>query len=117
MKQEEFVKYGLTKKGAIESFQEEWGANRLLVENKMFAMIGGDKEGKEIFTMKCEPELAEVYRNQYKDVVAGYYMNKMHWNSVYVDGVVPDDVIKEMLDMSYELILQSLPKKVQDKYL
>ena len=40
-------------------------------------------------------------------------MNKEHWNSVYLDGDVPDDVLKEMIDMSYELVLKSLSKKLQ----
>lgn len=117
MNKEEFIKYGLTKKGAKEDFKVEWNAARLLLADKMFAMITEDKEGRPIFTLKCEPELAEIYRKQYTDVIPGYYMNKMHWNSIYINGDVPDDILKEMLDMSYNLILQSLPKKVKEQYL
>lgn len=116
MNKEEFIKYGLTKKGAREDFKIEWNAARLLIEDKMFAMICEDKEGKPIFTLKCNPELAELYRKQYKDVIPGYYMNKTHWNSIYIGGDVPDSALKEMLDMSYNLILESLPKKIKEQY-
>lgn len=117
MNREDFIKYGLTKKGSKEDFKIEWNATRLLLEDKMFAMIGGDKNGTPIFTLKCEPLMAEMYRKQYKDVIPGYYMNKTHWNSIYIDCEVPDNILKDMLDMSYNLILESLPKKVREKYL
>ena len=117
MKKEDFIKYGLTKKGAREEFKIEWEVTRLLLEDKMFAMIGENKEGNPIYTLKCEPELAEIYRKEHKDVIPGYYMNKMHWNSVYINGKVPDSILNEMIDMSYNLILQSLPKKIKEKYL
>jgi predicted DNA-binding protein (MmcQ/YjbR family) len=45
------------------------------------------------------------------DIVAGYYMNKEHWNSLYLEGNVPDDILKQMIDMSYELVIGKLTKK------
>ena len=117
MDREEFIKYGLTKKGTKEDFQVEWNATRLLIEGKMFAMIGGDKNETPIFTLKCEPLMAEMYRKQYKDVISGYYMNKTHWNSIYINGDVPDNVLKDMIDMSYNLVFGALPKKIKEKYL
>ena len=103
--------YCLAKQGAIRDFKEEWNATRYLIADKMFAMQGGDKEKKSIITLKCDPMFGQALREQYPDIVAGYYMNKLHWNSVYLEGEVPDDVLRQMVDMSYELVLNSLTKK------
>ncbi len=105
--------YLLSKKGAEKDFKVEWDATRYKVGDKMFAMQGGDKEGKAIITLKCEPPFGQLLRKQYSDIVAGYYMNKEHWNSVYLEGDVPDDVVKQMIDESYSLILGGLSKKLQ----
>lgn len=111
-------KYCTDKKGAIKDYQEKWEAFRYLVGGKMFVMHGGDKFDKEIITLKLKPENGEYYREKYEGVVVpGYYMNKVHWNSVYVDGDVPDEVLKKMIDESYELIVGALPKKMQSELL
>lgn len=52
-------------------------------------------------------------RQQYADIIPGYYMNKVHWNSVNADGEVPDDLLKDMLDKSYQLVLSGFSKKKQ----
>ena len=105
--------YCLSKKGTIKDFKVEWNATRYLIGGKMFAMQGGDKHKKAIVTLKCDPLFTRSLREQYQHIVAGYYMNKEHWNSLYLDGDVPDDVLKQMIDMSYELVLGNLSKKVQ----
>ncbi|TCO74430.1 MmcQ/YjbR family DNA-binding protein [Marinisporobacter balticus] len=112
MKYEWIDEYCLCKKGTVKDFKVEWDAIRYLIGGKMFAMQGGDKEKKAIITLKCDPLFGQSLREQYQHIVAGYYMNKEHWNSVYLDGDVPDDVLKQMIDMSYELILGKLSKKV-----
>ncbi|HOJ78327.1 MAG TPA: MmcQ/YjbR family DNA-binding protein [Bacillota bacterium] len=104
--------YCLSKKGATKDFKAEWEVTRYLIGGKMFVMVGGDQNNKPIITVKCEPSFGTMLRGQYPDIVPGYYMNKDHWNSVYIDGSVPDEVLKEMLDMSYELVLNSLSKKM-----
>ena len=113
MKVEWMDAYLLSKKGAIKDFKVEWDATRYMVGGKMFAMQGGDKEHKAIITLKCQPALGQLLRKTYPDIVAGYYMNKEHWNSVYLDGQVPEEVVKQMMDESYGLILDGLTKKVQ----
>lgn len=113
MKYEWLDEYCLSKKGAEKDYQEEWEATRYLIRGKIFAMQGGDKEGKPIITIKCEPSFGRFLRDEYEDIIPGYYMNKEHWNSVYIGGKVPDDVVKQMIDMSYRLILGSLSKKAQ----
>lgn len=115
MKYEWMNEYCLSKKGAEKDFKVEWDATRYLIGGKMFAMQGGDKEKKAIITLKCEPSFGQYLREQYEHITAGYYMNKEHWNSVYLDGEVPDIVLKQMIDMSYELVLSSLSKKKQQE--
>ncbi|SDZ12507.1 MmcQ/YjbR family DNA-binding protein [Tindallia californiensis] len=113
MKDEWLDSYCLSKKGAEKDFKVEWDATRYLIGGKMFAMQGGDKEKKPIITLKCEPAFGQQLRREYHHIVAGYYMNKEHWNSVYLEGDVPKDILKQMIDMSYELVLNSLSKKKQ----
>lgn len=113
MKYEWLNEYCLSKKGTIKDFKVEWDATRYLIGGKMFAMQGGDKYNKAIITLKCDPLFTRSLREQYQHIVPGYYMNKEHWNSLYLDGDVPDDVLKQMIDMSYELVLSNLSKKVQ----
>lgn len=113
MKYEWLDEYCLNKKGVEKDFQEEWEATRYLLRGKIFVMQGGDKEGKSIITIKCEPSFGRFLRDEYEDIIPGYHMNKEHWNSVYIGGKVPDNVVKQMIDMSYRLILGSLSKKAQ----
>lgn len=63
--------------------------------------------------LKCDPELAIKLREEYDGVVPGYHMNKKHWNTVKMDGSVPDDKIRHWINHSYELVVAGLPKKVK----
>ncbi|MBN1501114.1 MAG: MmcQ/YjbR family DNA-binding protein [Spirochaetes bacterium] len=105
--------YCLSKKGAVKDFKEEWNAYRYLLTDKMFGMLGHHKDGRKILTVKCEPSYGIQLRDNYPDIIPGYYMNKLHWNSVYLDGNVPDETLKKMIDMSYELVFNSLSLKIQ----
>jgi predicted DNA-binding protein (MmcQ/YjbR family) len=105
--------YLLSKAGAVKDFKEEWGARRFMLGGKMFALWGGDKEGRPIVTLKLDPGRGDALRQEYPDIVPGYYMNKLHWNSLYLEGSVPDDIVRSMADESYAILLASLPKKVQ----
>jgi predicted DNA-binding protein (MmcQ/YjbR family) len=98
---------------AEEDYKQEWDAVRYTVRGKMFAMVGNDREGRAIISVKHTPEQGEELREKYKDIVPGYYMNKTHWSSVFLNGNVPETVLKQMPDDSYGLIFQSLPGKVQ----
>ncbi len=94
-------------------YKEEWEATRYMVDGKMFAMQGGDKEGRAIITLKLEPEYGAWLRQQFSDIVPGYYMNKEHWNSLYLEGGVPDEIVRDMVDRAYRLIFSSLSRKRQ----
>ena len=117
MKYEWLEEHCLAKTGAIKDYQAEWQATRYMVGGKMFGMFGGDKVGKPIITLKLEPSFGDFLRQTYEDIVPGYYMNKTHWNSLYIDGNVPDEVLKDMVDQSYELIFKGLTKKLQKEIL
>jgi predicted DNA-binding protein (MmcQ/YjbR family) len=117
MKYEWLDEYCLSKEGVVKDFKVEWNATRYLLGDKMIGMVGGDKYGKPIVTLKCEPNFGNLLRQEYPHIVPGYYMNKEHWNSVYLEGDVPDDILKQMIDMSYGLILNSLPKNKQKQIL
>ncbi len=107
----------LSKKGAEKEYKAEWEALLYKVGGKMFAMQGQDKEKRSIISVKLDPPFGEFLRSQYDDIRPGYYLNKMHWNSVDLNGDIDDDLLKSMLDQSYELVLHSLTKKCQEKIL
>ncbi len=105
----------LSMKGAEKQYKPEWEALLYLVGGKMFVMQGKDNQGRSIITVKLEPPFGESLRSQYDDIRPGYYMNKTHWNSVDLNGSVPDELLQIMLDQSYKLVLQALPKKIQQE--
>ncbi len=105
--------YAAEKPGAFCEYKPEWEVIRLMIRDKMFGMVGHDKEGRSILTLKLAPNNGIVLRNLYSDIGPGYYMNKTHWNSVDLNGSVPKEVIQEMIDESYELILNAFSKKAR----
>lgn len=107
--------YCLEKQGVEKDYKEEWEATRYMLRGKMFTMLGGDKNGAPILTLKLEPAFNDYLRQEYQDIVPGYYMNKLHWSSLYLEGDVPDDVVRDMIDRSYETLLRSLSKKLQQE--
>ena len=109
--------YCLSQAGATTDYQPEWDATRYFVGGKMFAMRGGDKEGKPILTLKLAPDFGYLLRQQYEHIVPGYYMNKEHWNSLYLEGNVPGDLVQTMIQESHRLVLKSLSKKMQKEIL
>ena len=109
--------YLMSKLAVVKDFKVEWKWDRYLINGKMFAALCTDKSGKNIITVKCEPAFGEELRIIYEDIVPGYYMNKVHWNSVYLAGNVPDQVIRDMIDQSYELVFKKFSKKMQEEIL
>ncbi|MDS1028882.1 MmcQ/YjbR family DNA-binding protein [Bacillota bacterium LX-D] len=99
------------KQGAELDYHLRWDAARYRVGNKMFAAISTDK-GLRI-TLKCDPILSDVLRQQYPQVAPGYFMNKKHWNTITVDGLIPEEELKKWIDISYSLVFNSLTKKMQ----
>ncbi len=99
---------------AEKEFQPAWQAYKYLLRGKMYAYIGvNDKNGRPIITMKLEPGHSDLMRQEYADIVPGYYMNKEHWSTVYLDGKVPQEVIADMVCASYKTLFSSLSKKAR----
>lgn len=110
--------YVLGKRGVEKSFKPEWNMQLYRVGSKIFLESGGDKYGKPIYTIKLEPALSELLRTQYPEaIVPGYYSNKTHWSSLYLDGDVPDETVRAMVDNAYDIVFGSLTKKLQQEIL
>lgn len=112
MNSQQLIEYCLGKAGAVHDYQAEWQADRVSVGGKMFALLGS-LDGRPLISLKCDPDRAEQLRQTFNDIIPGYYLNKMHWNSLYLDGALPDELILESIDQSHQLVAQGLPKKTQ----
>lgn len=106
---EETREYCLSKKAVTESFPFDDVTLVFKVMNKMFAIMSLDGELR--ISLKCEPEKAIHLREHYAAVKPGYHLNKQLWNTISIDGSVTDMLLKEWIDDSYQLIVNSLPKK------
>ena len=108
-------KYCLRKKGAAEDLP--FGDNVLVIKvlNKMFALVKAEN-GSDRINLKCDPSLALELRRKYKSIEPGYHMNKQHWNTVYLNGYVPEEEILGMIDHSYDLVVKGL-KRAEKEYL
>ena len=79
--------------------------------DKMFALVGLNDERPRV-NLKCEPQRAVELRERYpEDIIPGWHMNKVHWNTVYLDGAYPEGLLRELVDHSYYLIVGSLTRK------
>ncbi len=110
---EAFRKYCLSKKGVSEGFP--FGEDTLVfkVMGKIFAITSFEKPLS--VNLKCDPERAIELREQYEEVQPGYHMNKKHWNTVDFEGHIPARELKEMIDHSYELVIESLTRKSKEE--
>ncbi len=106
---EELRAYLLSKPEAVEDFPFDTTTLVLKVAGKMFAALGINDEPLRI-NLKSDPLTAEVLRQRYAAVLPGYHMNKRHWNTVVLDGSVPEKELREMIDESYRLVVAGLPK-------
>lgn len=111
MNVEEIREYCLTKKGVSESFP--FNETTLVFKViKIFCLLGLDNSR---VSLKNDPEKNIDLRAHYPAIYGGYHLNKQHWNTVELNGTVPANVIKEMIDESYDLIVGSLTKKQKEE--
>jgi len=82
---------------------------------KIFALLTADDDPRQL-SLKCKPEEAEVLRHLYESIRPGYHLNKRHWNTITLDGSVPEDVVLELIRDSYSLIMSALPKAWRSRY-
>ena len=111
---EELRDYCLNKKGVEECFPFGEETFVYKVMGKMFLLAGIEYQPLE-FNVKCDPEKAIELRENFSCVTAGYHMNKKHWNTIVCDGSVSRKQLEEWINDSYNLVVDSLPKKLKNE--
>ena len=102
----------LSRPGATEEFPFSPDTSVFKVAGKIFALSALKRRPLQV-SLKCEPGLAENLRATYPAVRPGYHLNKRHWNTVTLDGSLPDEVIRDLIEDSYDLIVAALPRPRQ----
>jgi predicted DNA-binding protein (MmcQ/YjbR family) len=101
--------------GAGEEFPFGEETSVFKVEGKVFALCPLAATPLRI-SLKCDPDLAVELRRQYPGVITpGYHLTKRHWNTVELDGTVPDTLLRELIEDSYDLVVARLPRRTQEK--
>jgi predicted DNA-binding protein (MmcQ/YjbR family) len=103
------INYCLQKPAAMEDYPFGPSPTVMKVYGKMFALIGKDEPYWTI-SLKCDPVIAANLREQNPSIRPGYHMNKKHWNSITLDGSIPEDELFTMIDHSYKLVVAKIPK-------
>ncbi len=112
---EQFRTYCIEKKGVSEGFPFDDKTLVFKVMGKMFALCGLEHFPARV-NLKCDPDRAIELREEYDgDIIAGYHMNKQQWNTVTLEAV-PTELLRELIDHSYELIINKFTKKLRAEY-
>jgi predicted DNA-binding protein (MmcQ/YjbR family) len=100
--------------GAREEFPFDEANSVFKVAGKIFALsrLGGLPLR---VSLKCDPDLALQLRASYPSITAGYHLNKRHWNTVEIDGSVPDQLLRDMVEDSYDLVVAGLPRAQRER--
>ena len=110
--------YLMQKRAVTKDLQQDWNWIRYQIGGKMFAAVCLNQDNQPYYiSLKLEPAEGEFLRSAYPDIIPGHYLNKLHWNSVLPDGNVPDELLKDMLDKSYKLVLSGFGRKKQREIL
>jgi predicted DNA-binding protein (MmcQ/YjbR family) len=102
----------LAQSGAVEGFPFGPNTSVFKVAGKMFALSALDGAPLEV-SAKCEPDLAVQLRAGYEAIRPGYHLNKRHWNTIRVDGSLPDQLVRDLIEDSYDLVVSALPKRTR----
>jgi len=108
--------YCLSKAAVTESFPFDEFTLVFKVAGKMFALFSLEKHPLQI-NLKCDPEKAIELRERFSSVKPGYHMNKTHWNTIIIDGELSKDLVEELFDHSYNLVVSKLTKKLKKDFL
>jgi len=101
------------KPGSVEDYPFGDGVAVFKVAGRMFALVSSDPPGS--VSLKCDPGLADGLRARYAAITPGYHLNKRHWNTVELDGSVPDEELLEQVDHSYDLVVARLTRAQRDQ--
>ena len=110
--------YLLNKRSVTKDLQPSWNWVRYHIGGKMFAAVCLDDQNQPYYiNLKVDPAEGDFLREQYEDIIPGYYSDKRNWISVKPDGAVPDELLKDLLDKAYRLMLGGFSKKRQREIL
>jgi predicted DNA-binding protein (MmcQ/YjbR family) len=98
--------------GAFEDFPFGPEHSVFKVEGKLFAISALERDPLAV-SLKCEPDLAVRLRATYPAIAPGYHLDKRHWNTVTLDGSLPDEMVHDLIEDSYDLVVSGLPRRVQ----
>ena len=110
---EEIREYCIAKPGVTEGFPFNDTALVFKVAGKMFALLDLSEEARGI-SLKCDPDLAIELREQHPEVTPAWHFNKVHWNEIALDGVLPNKQLKDWIDHSYNIIVESISRKKRE---
>jgi predicted DNA-binding protein (MmcQ/YjbR family) len=95
--------------GAVEEFPFGPETSVFKVGGKMFALSGLERRPLQV-SLKCEPDLADQLRIAHEAINPGYHLNKRHWNTLTLDGSLPDRMVRDLVEDSYDLVVEGLPR-------
>lgn len=110
---ETFREYCMDKPGVTEEFPFDEVTLVFKVMGKMFALTNLD--GDWTLALKCDPDRALELRETYPAIQPGYHMSKIHWNTIMMDGSLSQKLILELVDHSYQLVVDKLPRKLKEE--
>ena len=102
--------YCLSLRGTEEEFPFGPDTSAFKVVGKIFALSRLSEDPLRV-SLKCDPSLAEELRKAHAAVIPGYHLNKRHWNTVIIDGSLTDELIRDLVEDSYDLIVSRLPRQ------
>ncbi len=100
------------KPGSAEDYPFGDGVAVFKVAGKMFALVSLDAAPGSA-SLKCDPDLAVVLRDRFPAITAGYHLSKRHWNTIELDGSLPDGELLDLVDHSYDLVVAGLPRQAR----
>ena len=106
-------KWCLSRAGATEEFPFDGVTSVFKVAGKVFAISNLGSRPLRV-SVKCEPELAEQLRATYPAIRPGYHLNKRHWNTITLDGSLPDQMVLDLVEDSYDLVVAGLPRATRE---
>jgi predicted DNA-binding protein (MmcQ/YjbR family) len=99
--------------GCEQTFPFSPGTSVFKVGGKMFALSALASQPLKV-SLKCEPELAAQLRNTYAAIAPGYHLNKRHWITITLDGSLEDEMVRDLIEDSYDLVVAGLPRRARE---
>ncbi|HEU4977673.1 MAG TPA: MmcQ/YjbR family DNA-binding protein [Solirubrobacteraceae bacterium] len=104
----------LARPGAVEEFPFGPETSVFKVAGKMFALSALGRAPLQV-SVKCEPELAVALRGAYAAIRPGYHLNKRHWNTITLDGTLAEELVRDLVEDSYDLVVSALPRRTREQ--